>query len=566
MKKFEFDYSKYKKEIIAILKEASEVDTLTWNKFRKILAKYPKDGNQMFSKNQLVLGYEGLIKENHPDVPKDEALLAKIQMKPVRTQSGVTTVTVLTKPFPCPGKCIFCPNDIRMPKSYLADEPGAQRAHRNKFDPYLQTYNRLLALKNIGHNTQKIELIVLGGTWSYYPEAYQIWFIKNCFEAMNDFGEGVDKREEKLANTINLDINQNDYSDETVRTQTYNKTIAKIISGSKDKSLQRSTWDELFYEHKRNETSNCRNVGLVVETRPDNISIEEITRIRKLGCTKTQIGFQSLNDSVLKANNRGHNVDATRNAVRMLRQAGFKIHAHWMANLYGSTLEDDISDYKKMFTDDDFKPDELKIYPCSLIESAELFEYYQKGLWQPYNFEQMHKLLTETISLTPPYCRLTRVVREFSADVIVEGNTTSNFRQIAEKSLDERGITREDIRSREIRKQKVSRSDLTLNIYDYTTTVSSEKFIQFVTNENKIAGFLRLSLPKKTTGLIEELNDSAIIREIHVYGNAVNLGEKKKGKAQHLGLGTELINKAVEITKNEGYKKLAVISAIGTRE
>lgn len=569
MSKYNFDYSEYKKELIGILTEIDKVEKLNWRKFRQILSKYPKDGNKMFSKTHLVMGYQMLKKENYPGIP-DESILEKIQMKPTRTQSGVTTVTVLTKPYPCPGKCIFCPNDVRMPKSYLADEPGAQRAKRNNFDPYLQAYRRLKALHNIGHKVSKVELIVLGGTWSYYTEPYQIWFIKRCFEALNDFGDGIDRTEEIEKHTEHLKFDKNDLDASTIRSESYNKMISKIARKSQvslQNQQQKATWEELFAEHKRNETNNCRNVGLVIETRPDNISPEEVIRIRKLGCTKTQIGIQSLNNAVLELNKRGHDVEATRRAFRLLRQAGFKIHGHWMGNLYGSTLEKDIADYKKLFNTPYFHPDELKIYPCMLVETAELMDYYNKGLWKPYSSEEMLTLLKETIKATPEYCRLTRVVREFSAQDIYDGVKNSNFRQVAEKELDQEQIYRNDIRSREIKTKKVNFDDLELKICEYETDISTEKFLQYVTKNNQIAGFLRLSIPSQPLHpFIDELYNCSIIREIHVYGQSINVGDKSQGKAQHLGLGTRLIENAKRLTKDSGYDIIAVISAIGTRE
>lgn len=568
--KYNFDYTRYKKELLCILTEINQTEKLNWRKFRQILSKYPKDGDKIFSKNNLVIGFQGLKSELKSEFKFDDNLLEKIQMKPVRTQSGVTTVTVLTKPFPCPGRCIFCPNDVRMPKSYLRDEPGAQRAERNSFDPYLQTFRRLDALKNIGHNVSKVELIILGGTWSYYPENYQIWFIKRCFEALNDFGDGLNKVNEAIGDIEQLKFDESDLDAHTIRTQSYNKMISRIAQKSAVKLInqkQIATWDELFVEHKRNETNNCRNVGLVIETRPDNISQAEIIRIRKLGCTKTQIGIQSLNDKVLELNKRGHNVQATEDAFSLLRQAGFKIHGHWMGNLYGSTLEEDIHDYQKLFKTPFFHPDELKIYPCMLIETAELHDYFQKGLWKPYTNSGMLRLLIETIKATPDYCRLTRVVREFSAKDIVDGVKNSNMRQVAELEIDKSGFKRRDIRSREIKTQEISFEDLNLDIVSYDTYTSTEKFLQYVTKDYKIAGFLRLSLPlQRKHPFIKELDGSSIIREIHVYGKSIKIGKKSDGNAQHLGLGTKLIEHAKIITKDSNYDKIAVISAIGTRE
>jgi elongator complex protein 3 len=598
LQNYKFEYKNYRPLLITILNEIANEQNFSPEKFVRILAKYPKDGNKVFSKHQLMTGYKALLNEEKPVIALNETLLQRIQMKPVRTISGVTPVTILTKPFPCPGKCIFCPNDIRMPKSYLSDEPGAQRAERNAFDPYLQTFDRLQALKNIGHNTDKIEIIVLGGTWSFYPEDYQIWFIKRCFEAMNDFGEGLNQDfldlNAKLSDQNHREKTKNTAVVRNTTQESYNHLIIQkaLKDGTKIRvGTESANWEELFVEHRRNETSECRCVGMVIETRPDNISPEEVIRVRKLGCTKTQIGFQSLSDIVLELNHRGHDVKATEEAVTLLRWAGFKIHAHWMANLYGSGVDADIADFQKLFDDPKFRPDELKVYPCSLIETAELMDYYQKGLWQPYSHEELLEVITEVMKRTPEFCRLTRIIRDIPGTDIVSGNKVTNFRQIAELELDKRGIVRNDIRSREIKNQQVTKSDLTLKILAYRSDIGTELFLQYVTDKNLITAFLRLSLPNFIITpeldmqfidpsdlygnpkiqafkhpFIAELSNSAMIREIHVYGKAANLGEKSDDKTQHLGLGTALINTAREITSKLGYQKMAVISAVGTRE
>jgi elongator complex protein 3 len=595
MKSYQFDYTQYLHQLVPILQEieaSPRLDVKVWN---RLLKKHAKDGVGIFSKDNLVIAYQALA-GTHGLQPFNEEFLHKIQMKPTRTISGVTPVTVLTKPFPCPGKCIFCPNDIRMPKSYLADEPGAQRAERNSFDPYLQTYNRLLAFRNTGHSTDKVEIIVLGGTWSYYPESYQIWFIKECFRALNDFGIDHDDRPriEEAYHQMHSDLekmkgkhpylkgpvptndpkqNKKDFAPFNIHGEEFNKTYNQAVSeiytaperlGGFDQ-YQSASWEELFAQHQQNETAAYRCVGLVVETRPDNISPAEVLRIRKLGCTKTQIGFQSLNDDVLQKNNRGHDVAATRRAVNLLRQAGFKIHAHWMPNLYGSSVQLDKADYDLLFNDPDFKPDELKIYPCSLIESAELMQYYQRGEWEPYTEPELLEILSYCLNHTPAYCRLTRVIRDIPSTDIVVGNKKTNFREIAERKLTELGEQSQDIRAREIKGQKVKMSDLHLDKIEYQTSVSNELFLQYVTAENKIAGFLRLSLPTEPN-FIDELKDCAMIREVHVYGQSVGLGKHSSGKAQHLGLGSLLIEAAKKIASVKGFSRLAVISSVGTRE
>ncbi len=516
-----------------------------------------------------------------PETPQN---LKKLRLKPMRSQSGIQSVAVLTKPFPCPGQCIFCPNDVRMPKSYIASEPGAQRAERNSFDPYLQTYNRLQALYNMGHDPSKIELIILGGTWSDYPEPYQIWFIAECFRALNDFGSGVDQRDEilraieKTAHTVHRSQNRVINSDEIAidgrkfgNNENYNQVIAKhyflperLMKSEEIARPETTSWEELESLQRENERAQVRCVGLTVETRPDNISPQEVMRIRRLGATKTQIGFQSLNDTVLELNKRGHDVAATRRAVALLRQAGFKIHAHWMPNLYGSSPEMDREEYGTLFSDPDFKPDELKIYPCALIPSAELMQYHERGEWHSYSEETLNDLLAYCLTHTPEWARLTRVVRDIPSTETVNTNIKTNQRQLVQDTLKAQNAVLHDIRAREIKRdQPVDPISLKTTVYD--TQVSTEHFIQFVDANNRILGFCRLSLPT-TENIYPELQDSALIRELHVYGITEKVGESGSSQAQHLGLGKQLLAKAEDIALNHSFNSIAVISAIGTRE
>ncbi|MFW5691774.1 MAG: elongator complex protein 3 [Chloroflexota bacterium] len=582
------DLETHRDSLLPILHEVIDAsERLSPRAFDRLVRRFPRPDGGLYSRSDLIHAYRELAgSESLPQF--DEAIVERLRRKPVRTSSGVTPVTVLTKPFPCPGKCIFCPNDVRMPKSYLSDEPGAQRAEQNSFDPYLQTYSRLQTYHHLGHPTDKIEVIVLGGTWSFYPETYQIWFIKRIFDALHDFGTGIDRRAEveaALATGSQLHP-QNNQTNVTVMGlepgKTYNQVVQEIYqdemrrsrelagtikSGEHERSPidEFATWEELEAAHHTNEDATCRVVGLVIETRPDHIDEAEVLRIRRLGCTKVQIGFQSLNDDILRANKRGHTVASTRRAVRLLRQGGFKIHAHWMPNLYGSSPHLDVLDYRRMFDDPDFRPDELKVYPCSLIESAELMQRYKDGSWQPYDEETLLNVLVECFMHTPEYCRLTRVIRDIPGTDIVIGNKKTNFRQIVEQELTRRGQRSPDIRAREIRQQQVRAEDLHLDVQRYASSTGEEIFLQFITQDRKIAGFLRLSLPDADPPITPELMDAAIIREVHVYGQSLGIGESQPGRAQHLGLGTQLIEHAVTIAQNHGYKQLAVISAIGTR-
>jgi elongator complex protein 3 len=588
-KKHQIDLDFHREPLLEILKVViHEPEKFKGKNINKLLHKHDRPDGGLYSRSQLIYAYRNMAgKYGLP--PYDNTVLARLRRKPVRTSSGVTPVTVLTKPFPCPGECIFCPSDIRMPKSYLADEPGAQRAGQHGFDPYLQTHSRLQAYHDLGHPTDKIEIIVLGGTWSFYPETYQIWFIKRIFDAMHDFGKGVNRSAEveaalKAASQFHPD---NHHPEETVAgktmQQTYNQVVQRLYTaemrrsrevaqelatGTRERTVidEFATWEELTAVHQENETSPARSVGLVIETRPDHISMEEVLRVRRLGCTKVQIGFQSLNNEVLALNKRGHDVAATRRAAKLLRQAGFKIHAHWMPNLYGSSPEKDIEDYHRLFDDPDFRPDELKLYPCSLIESAELMQVYEAGKWQPYTRDELMTVLLDCFRNTPEYCRLTRVVRDIPGTDIVDGNKATNFRQLVDQALAKTGERSPEIRAREIRHRQVSRDDLRLDEVWYESGIGDEVFLQVITEERDIAGFLRLGLPRREDRAItEELNGAAMIREIHVYGQAVNIGESQDGRAQHAGLGTELIERAVAIAKEHDYQRLAVISAIGTR-
>ncbi len=580
------DLQQHREPLLKILTAVVTQPDLSRKQLDQLLRDYPKGHDGTYSRDELISAYRTFAGDTLP--PYEQAVLERLRRKPVRTSSGVTPVTVLTKPYPCPGECIFCPNDVRMPKSYLSDEPGAQRAEQNSFDPYLQTYTRLQSYHNTGHPTDKIEIIVLGGTWSFYPESYQIWFVKRIFDAMHDFGKGLDGRQavedalldksqlhpDRNTTTATIDglhiekrynaVVQMVYKDEMLRSTDLAQAIGR---GELERSPvdEFATWEELEAAHLENESASCRSVGLVIETRPDHISVEEVLRVRRLGCTKVQIGFQSLNDEVLKLNKRGHKVAATRRAVKLLRQAGFKIHAHWMPNLYGSSPDADIADYKLMFDDPDFRPDELKVYPCSLIDSAELMQRYQDGTWKPYTHDELLHVLTASFMLTPEYCRLTRVIRDIPSTDIVVGNQMTNFRQVVENELAKIGERSHDIRAREVRFQAIEAVDLHLDELWYNSGSTDEVFLQYITESRDIAGFLRLSLPKEPA-VTDELAGAAMIREIHVYGQSLELGTSEVGRAQHLGLGKQLIEKAVELAREHGYSRLAVISAVGTRE
>jgi elongator complex protein 3 len=491
----------------------------------KTLRSHPLRGGGYLNKSMLVSIYNEMVAAG--EIKEDARLLERIRMKPMRTLSGVTTVTVLTKPYPCPGKCIFCPTDVRMPKSYLPDEPGAMRGLEHEFDPYAQVRSRIEQLQSVGHPTDKIELLILGGTWSSYRRDYQEWFIKRCFDAMN--------------------------APLTRPSDTLSQRERGLNEG------------ELLSAHSINETTHHRNVGLVIETRPDEITPKELRWLRHLGVTKVQMGAQSLDDHILEINKRGHDVECTRRATALLRAAGFKIVLHWMPNLLGATPESDREDFARLWND--FCPDEIKIYPNQLLANAELYEYWQRGEFKPYTTQELIDLIADIKPTIPSYCRVNRVIRDIPSTNVVEGNRRTSLRQDVHDEMKRRGTHCECVRCREVRGKPVHPELLKLDDMVYQAGTAEEHFLSYVTPDDKLAGFVRLSLPGKDspeTGM-SDLAGAALIREVHVYGQSLPVGAEKQGAAQHSGLGTRLLEKAEAIAKANGFKRMAVISAVGTR-
>jgi elongator complex protein 3 len=306
-------------------------------------------------------------------------------------------------------------------------------------------------------------------------------------------------------------------------------------------------------------------VGLVIETRPDHVNPSELAWLRSLGVTKVQMGAQSLDDHILDINQRGHTVEETHQAVALLRAAGFKIVLHWMPNLLGATLESDRLDFIRLWQD--LCPDEIKIYPTQLLENAELYSYWLRGEYVPYSTEDLIALLADIKTTIPSYCRVNRVIRDIPSTHVVEGNKRTSLRQDAQAEMQRRGTRCRCIRCREVGSRRVNLEELALVEEVYPAGGAKEHFISFVTPEDKLAGFLRLSLPRKGVSptAMAELDEAAIIREVHVYGQSLEVGTDQPGAAQHAGLGTRLLRRAEEIAKEHGYARLAVISAVGTR-
>lgn len=477
-------------------------------------------------KNQLRSVYQTMVKKK--EITENPLLSKLLKIRPIRTLSGVTPVTVLTKPYACPGKCIYCPLEPGMPKSYLSTEPGAMRAVANDFDPYKMVHNRLRALYINGHQPDKIELLVLGGTWSAYPWDYQQWFIKRCFEAANYFPY-------KLAN----------------------KPIPKNIRSHTLKQAQDN-----------NEQAEYRIIGITLETRPDWVTEKETKRLRELGCTRVQLGIQVLDDDILDLIVRGHHVKHSIEATRRLRENGFKIDHHIMQNLPGATPEIDHATLHRIFNDPDFKPDQVKIYPTIVNKYAPLYQWWKSGKYKPYGHDKLFELLIELKLLVPYYCRINRLIRDFPETSIQAGNKITNLREMLQQELTKRGKHCNCIRCREATNKTKDVSNIELFIDKYEASKGTEYFISFENPDRSVLfGFVRLRInSNQNKPLFPELEGAALVRELHVYGQVVRHNEKQTEHVQHRGLGTKLMHKAEEIAREHGAQKMAVISGIGVRE
>ena len=613
-------------QIAALLREGRQVDDAV---VTKLVHAASRGAAQPPAKRQLLPFYLRTKQEDPerwaswqitPDLERE--LLRVIRIKPRRTASGVATITVITKPWPCSGDCVFCPSDLRMPKSYLHDEPACARAEQNRFDPYLQVSSRLTALSQMGHATDKIELIVLGGTWTDYPEGYQVWFMSELFRALNDDAvadeaanpmlrrsrgrggaeaamravpdgglprgvaarraryrecflakdaEALAQRRAELQAVVDAGLGGGRGS--------YNAAVKELYGAGSAwgwaMSWQSASWEELERQQRANERARHRVVGLVIETRPDAVTARSLHAIRRLGCTKVQMGVQSIDQRVLDVNERRIGVARMEEAFALCRLFGFKIHAHFMVNLLGSTPHADKVDYLRFVGPGPFQPDEVKLYPCALIEGTRLVGRHKSGEWEPYTEEELLDVLAADIVATPSFCRVSRMIRDFSSNDIVAGNKKPNLRQMVERRLSETGQVRvREIRYREIGSDAPDPDELELDVVAYETPTSEERFLQWVTPEGKIAGFLRLSLPDQ--GFVAECakrygDDApvglreAMIREVHVYGVAARVGQEGVA-AQHRGLGRSLVARACELAREAGFERINVISAVGTRE
>jgi elongator complex protein 3 len=429
-----------------------------------------------------------------------------LKTRPIRSLSGIVNVSVLTKPYTCPGKCLYCPTEKGIPKSYVSGEPAVERAKKLNYDPYLQVKKRIEMLEKEGHPTDKVEIRVVGGTWSFYPQKYQDWFIKKCFDACNK------------KNSKNL------------------KEAQKL-----------------------NEKAKNRIIGLSIETRPDFIDEKEIKRLRGFGATMVELGIQSIYDDVLKTNIRGHGVKEIISATKLLKDAGFKVLYQMMPNLAGSTLEKDEKMFEQLFSDPNFQPDLLKIYPCALLKESPLYKYWKAGKYKPYKKKQLIRLLKDIKRKIPYYVRIQRISRDIPSQIIITGPAQiSNLRQIISGSAHKENWTCRCIRCREVKGDYDLKEKIRLFRTNYNASEGKEIFLSFENkNRTKLYSLLRLRISS---------NNKAIIREIHTYGQLIPISGIKTA-AQHKGLGKKLIKEAEKIVEKEfGLDKIAVISGVGVRD
>lgn len=489
--------------------------------------------------------------------PQDFPILKKkLLTKPTRSISGVAPVAIMTKPIACPhGKCIMCPGGPAnafgdVPQSYTGKEPATMRGIRNNYDPYLQVFNRLEQYAVLGHNFEKVELILMGGTFLAYEKSYQEEFTKYSFKALNDFSKNFFKDNEfdylkfKQFFELPADLNNQEH---------INRIHQKILSIKGECTLQQ--------EQKINETTKIRCVALCIETKPDYGLLEHGNQLLKLGCTRVEIGIQSVYDAVLKKINRGHTTKETIKSIRTLKDMGFKITGHYMPGLPLTDKKRDLAGLKKLFSHANYRPDTLKIYPCMVAPGTKLYEEFQLGQFTPITAKEAAELIVKFKKYIPEYCRIMRIQRDVPTSQWTAGVEMTNLRQYITQNYQ---FQCRCIRCREPQNKKISLKYIKIKVTKYEASKGKEFFIAIEDKKNDlILGFCRLRFPSQQLRP-EITKDSALIRELHVYGTATSIGET--GNVQHQGFGKQLMQKAEEIAKKNKKKKIIVISGIGVRE
>lgn len=488
--------------------------------------------------NAQILNYYRELKKTEKlpkkiDSEKFERLLRK---RSIRTLSGVAPVAVLTKPYPCPGSCAYCPNEPGVPVSYLPNEPAVMRALRCNFNPYHQTLLRLQSLEDNGHHPTKIELIVIGGTWSYLPDRYQYWFIVNCFRAANDFFRLKKQKKWTSANR-----------------EAWFKLLKSHPEPYRKGLSLKSLKEALLLEQRKNEKAVYQIIGLTLETRPDYIDKTELEQMTELGCTRAEIGVQAPDDEILRLNRRGHGVSAITEATKGLRDFGLKVTYHIMPGLPGSTPEKDLALFKLLFSDPRFQPDQIKFYPTVVTRGSTLYKWWRDGRYHPYSDEDLRRLIIACKKVVPPYVRIIRLIRDIPGESILAGNKITNLRQV----MQQEGVACGCIRCREA-KEMTKPEAYQISTLKYEAAGGEEYFISAESlGGHTLYGFCRLRLSANSNIA------PALVRELHVYGELVPVG--KSSRIQHRGLGKELLKTAEKIAQEAGATKLAILAGVGVR-
>jgi elongator complex protein 3 len=449
----------------------------------------------------------------------------------IRSISGVVPLTLFTKGTACPFFCVYCPTEPDMPKSYLSDEPAVMRAIRNRFEPFAQIESRLIMFTLSNHSIDKVEIIIKGGTFSFLPRKYRTYFLKKIFDGCNT------------------------------------DTLLMLKSGKRN-HLSSSTLERAQIQ---NESAPSRIIGINIETRPDYIDEKEIIYLRKLGVTHVELGVQTLNDDVYTTIKRGHTTAAVVKATQMLKDAGFKIGYHLMLNLPGSTPEIDRKMLHDAFENSSFQPDHLKLYPTTVTKYSELATWYKEGRYKPYSLETLIQIIVDFKNkVVPPWVRIGRLTRDITTTMMDVQLFPPNLRESIQKEMEQKNIQCQCIRCREIQLGNPT-PPVSTRIINYESAGGKEFFIEKIDAQKKCLGFIRLRIPsyffnKEIKIIFPALKNAAIIRELHVYGKAMEIGENDTSATQHKGLGEELLTLAEETTRKEGVEKLAVISGIGVRE
>jgi len=487
-----------------------------------------------------------------------------LQTKPMRTGSGVTVVATMTKPINCPhGSCIYCPGGVdsefgNVPKSYTGKEPSTMRGMRNDYDPYRIIFNRLEQYIVLGQSPDKVDQIIMGGTFTSFQKDYQEEYIHYSFKAYNDFSNEFFKDGElDLEHFKEFFELPSDIGD-SGRTE---RIRDKVLE------LKRRDIKNLEEEQKINETSVIRCIGITIETKPNWARAGEGEELLNLGVTRIELGVQTVYDDILKFVNRGHDIEDTKKSIADLRDLGFKLNFHMMPGLpdidgIRISKQKDIESLKTIFYDSDFRPDMIKIYPCMVMPGTELYKIYKEGIFEPLNTEQAAEIIVESYKYIPEYCRIMRIQRDIPTYAITAGVNRTNLRQYVDELAKIRDVKSRDIKAREIGLEKIE-GEPEIVIREYTASDGKEYFISMEI-QDKILGFVRLRIPSRCLHpVITET--SALIRELHVYGQAVGIGQSDDSKTQHKGVGKKLMIKAEEIAKENEKNKLIVISGIGVR-